>query len=305
MLDFINYYYNLYPIDIDEQNKKYIFYVDDEKYYLVQYDGEINELEALIELNREMINNGSLIHEIIFNKFNKSLSTYNGINYLLLKVFVNDTKKVEIEDILFMLNEGNININRKNILNRFNWPKLWEVKIDYFEYQMLHVIKKYPVLYNIIDYYIGLGENAIQYFKMISPNYFGIADIGVCHNRIDANSSLFDLYNPLNLVIDYKVRDISEYLKSYFFYNINNIYNIINKIFARFSFDKLNLSLLISRLLFPSYFFDMFESIVYCNKNENSIMNITKKSSLYEDFIKNLIKKCNLQTIGWLQINQY
>lgn len=305
MLDFINYYYDLYPLNISEQDKKCMFYVDNDKYYLIQYEGEIKELSALVELNREMINNGSLVHEIIFNKFNKVLSTYNSINYILLKIFVNDTKKIEIEDVLFMLNECSIKIEKNNILNRFDWSKLWEIKIDYFEYQMLHVIKKYPILYNIIDYYIGLGENAIQYFKTIAPIYPGRIEIGVCHYRIDSNSSLFDLYNPLNLVIDYKVRDISEYIKSCFFHSNIDVYNIITRIFSRFNFDKLNLSLLISRLLFPSYFFDIFESIVYCNVNESNIGNITKKSSLYEDFIKNLIKKCNLQTIGWLQINQY
>lgn len=305
MLDFINYYYDLHPLNISKQEQKYMFYVDDEKYYLIQYEGDTRKLDALVELNKEMVNNGSLVHEIIFNRFKRVVSTYDNINYILLKIFIDDTKRVEIEDILFMLSENNVKLNKNNILDRFDWSKLWETKIDYFEYQMLHVIKKYPVLYLIIDYYIGLGENAVQYFKMITPTYPGRIEIGVCHYRIDANSSLFDLYNPLNLIIDYKVRDISEYIKSCFFNSNLNIYSIINKVFNKFNFDKLNSSLLISRLLFPSYFFDMFESIVYCNVNENNIIDMTKKSSLYEDFINYLIKKCNLQTIGWLQINQY
>ena len=106
---------------------------------------------------------------------------------------------------------------------------------------MVHILKKYPVLYNIIDYYIGLGENAIQYFKSIVPTYNGNIEIGVCHKRINYNSTLFDLYNPLNLVIDYKVRDLSEYIKSVFF-NTNNISLVINKLFNKYYFDKLNSS---------------------------------------------------------------
>ena len=301
MIDFINYYFNLYPLNINKYDNRYMFYIDNEKYYLVTYDREIEELNSLVALNKEMINNGSLVHEIIPNKFNKILTMYNDKNYILLKIFINDNKKVDIEDIMFMITKSSVIYNKNNNLNRLNWSKLWEDKVDYFEYQMVHIIKKYPILYNIIDYYIGLGENAIQYFKNIVPLYNGDEEIGVCHKRIDASSTLFDLYNPLNLIIDYKVRDLAEYIKSNFF-NENNIDNIIIKIFNKFYFDKLNLSLLVTRLLFPSYFFDMFENIVYNNVNENNLEKITKKSSMYEDFIGELIKKCNLQTIGWIQI---
>lgn len=303
MIDFINYYYNLYPLNINKYNDNYMFYIDNIKYYFIPYDRELNELDYLVKLNIDMINNGSLVHEIIPNKLNKILTIYENKYYILLKTNINDDKVVSIEDIMYMLNESKVNYDKNNILNRMNWSKLWELKIDYFEYQMTHIIKKYPILYNNIDYYIGIGENAIQYFNTVIPYNKGNIEIGICHKRINSNSTLFDLYNPLNLIIDYKVRDISEYIKSSYFNN--NISNIIDKVFNRYYFDKLNLSLMISRLLFPSYFFDMFEDIVYSNVNENSINYITKKSSSYEDFINNLIKKCNLQSIRWLEIKQH
>ena len=122
---------------------------------------------------------------------------------------------------------------------------------------------------------------------------------GVCHKRIGVNSTLFDLYNPLNLIIDYKVRDFSEYIKSAFFNNIN-VDKIINILFNNYYFDKLNLSLIVSRLLFPSYFYDLFEKIISGYK-ESIIFEITKKSSNYEDFIDSFIKKCNLQNILWIK----
>ncbi len=304
MIDFINYYYNLYPLNIYEYDDRYIFDFNDEKYYFILYDREIDELNSIIELNKEMITNGSLVHEIVFNRFNKSLTLYNNKNYILLRVFINDTKKVDINDIMFMLNEVKIEFDKNNILNRINWSNLWEFKIDYFEYQITHILKKYQILYNTIDYYIGLGENAIQYFKGIVPIYNGNVEIGVCHKRINENSTLFDLYNPLNLIIDYKVRDLSEYIKSIFF-NTDNINIIINKVTTKYYFDKFNASLLVSRLLFPSYYFDMFEDIVYKSVNEGSVKNITKKSSMYENLIGYLIKKFNIQSIGWIDINQH
>ena len=247
MIDFINYYYNLYPLNINKSDTNYMFYIDNIKYYFIPYDRELNELDYIVKLNIEMVNNGSLVHEIIRNKLNKVLTIYENNNYILLRCNINCDKVVSIEDIIYMLNESKISYDKNNILNRMNWSKLWELKIDYFEYQMTHIIKKYPILYSIIDYYIGLGENAIQYFNTVVLNNRGNIEISICHKRINSNSTLFDLYNPLNLIIDYKVRDISEYIKSSFFNNNNNINNTMDKIFSRYYFDKLNLSIMISR----------------------------------------------------------
>ena len=55
MLDYINYYYEMYPDSINEVDDKYMFYVNCEKYYFVIYDRDINELEELIKLNKEMM----------------------------------------------------------------------------------------------------------------------------------------------------------------------------------------------------------------------------------------------------------
>jgi len=298
MIDYINYYFDLYPININTNGDKYSFYINTEKYYFIPYDRSIEELDELIELNKQMISSGSLVHEIILNKFDNALNNYDGKSYILLRTYVNDSKKVNIEDLIFMLNEGKIVESNKKI-SRTSWSNLWESKIDYFEYQMVHVLKKYPLLYYTSDYYIGLGENAILYLKDIVPKYQGSIELGVCHRRIGVNSTLFDLYNPLNLIIDFKVRDLGEYIKDAFF-NDCDIKNISNKIFDSYYFDKLNLSLLVSRLLFPSYFFDRFEKIINDNINENNVMKIIKKSSDFEDFMSEFIKVCNLQNISWI-----
>lgn len=301
MIDYINYYYDLYPLSINEIDDKYMFYINLEKYYFIVYDRNMEELDELIKLNKKMIENGSLVSEIITNKFDDVVNNYNGKLYILIRVYVNDTKKVAIEDIIYMLNEKDIEYTYKNI-SRTHWSRLWEDKVDYFEYQMGHLIKKYPILYNTIDYYLGISENAIFYLKNVVSNYEGNVSLGVCHKRIGVNSTMFDLYNPLNLIIDYKVRDIAEYIKDAFF-NEKDVNNIFRVIYSNYYFDKLNLSLLLSRFLFPSYFYDMFESIVYNNENEGKIYEIIKKSSEFEDFIDNYIKTCNLQSIGWLSKN--
>ena len=211
MNNYINFYYELYPDNIVKNKDNYTFVINNEKYYFTIYNRDIAEIDTIFKLNREMIARNSLVHEIILNKKNEPLTLVDGVYYILLRVYVNDTKIISIDDILFMLN-SNDSIMDNNIIGRTDWVKLWSLKIDYFEYQIGHLIKKYPYIYNTVDYYIGLGENAIEYIKELSEEKMN-TNLSVTHRRIGANSTLFDLYNPLNLVIDYKVRDIAEYIK--------------------------------------------------------------------------------------------
>ena len=298
MLDYINYFYNLYPPLLNKENDNYVFFVGNEKYYLTPYRRELSEIKDLVELNKRMISSNSLVHEIIINKFNEPISVISNENYVLLRVYVNDIKKIDINDIIYMLNE-NVDLSGLKSLLRTNWVSLWSSKVDYIEYQMGHLIKKYPFLNNTIDYYLGLCENAITYIKNLKMFSDYKIPIGISHKRIIKDATLFDLYNPLNLIIDYKVRNIAEYLKDAFFKD-EDVNYILNIVFKNFWFDKLNLSLLVARLLYPSYYFDLFEEIIDKELDENIILPLTKKSSKYEEFIDLIFKNCNLQNLQWL-----
>ena len=298
MLDYINYFYNLYPPLLNKENDNYVFFVGNEKYYLTPYRRELSEIKDLVELNKRMISSNSLVHEIIINKFNEPISVISNENYVLLRIYVNDIKKIDINDIIYMLNE-NVDLSGLKSLLRTNWVSLWSSKVDYIEYQMGHLIKKYPFLNNTIDYYLGLCENAITYIKNLKMFSDYKIPIGISHKRIIKDATLFDLYNPLNLILDYKVRNIAEYLKDAFFKD-EDVNYILNIVFKNFWFDKLNLSLLVARLLYPSYYFDLFEEIIDKELDENIIFPLTKKSSKYEEFIDLIIKNCNLQNLQWL-----
>ena len=298
MLDYINYFYNLYPPLLNKENDNYVFFVGNEKYYLTPYRRELSEIKDLVELNKRMISSNSLVHEIIINKFNEPISVISNENYVLLRVYVNDIKKIDINDIIYMLNE-NVDLSGLKSLLRTNWVSLWSSKVYYIEYQMGHLIKKYPFLNNTIDYYLGLCENAITYIKNLKMFSDYKIPIGISHKRIIKDATLFDLYNPLNLIIDYKVRNIAEYLKDAFFKD-EDVNYILNIVFKNFWFDKLNLSLLVARLLYPSYYFDLFEEIIDKELDENIVFSLTKKSSKYEEFIDLIIKNCNLQNLQWL-----
>lgn len=297
MNNYINFYYELYPDDIVKKGNHYYFVLNNEKYYFVTYDRDVNEADTLYKLNKEMISRNSLVHEIILNKKGEVITLIDEVYYVLLRVYVNESVVITIDDVVFMLN-SNDGVFSNSVISRTDWIKLWSLKIDYFEYQIGHLIKKYPYIYNTVDYYIGLGENAITYMKELNDN-INSSSLSITHRRIGVNSTMFDLYNPLNLIIDYKVRDVSEYLKDAFFNNVN-VYSILDKLFKMCMFDRITLNLLFCRLLFPSYYFDLYENILENDLNENLVINIIKKSASYEYFLSFLIRNWSLYKIEWL-----
>ncbi len=311
MNNYIDYYYNLYPNTIEKVGRNYRFFLNNEKYYIIMYERNLEEMDTLVKLNKEMIERGSLVHEIVLTKDGKAVFLCDNNSYALLRVYINENIPIKIEDIFYML-DYNDTIKPNNIIGRMNWANLWSSKVDYFEYHIGHLIKKYPYIYKTIDYYLGLAENAISYVKDIKTP---ASLISICHRRIGVTSTLFDLYNPFNLVIDYKVRDVAEYIKSVFFYGENSCVEgvvnsenmivdkcniILERIFKKYIFDNEALKLLFARLLFPSYYFDLYENVIDNSLNENVISCIIKKSSAYEEFLKIILLKTPIPYVEWL-----
>lgn len=311
MNNYIDYYYNLYPNTIEKVGRNYRFFLNNEKYYIIMYERNLEEMDTLVKLNKEMIERGSLVHEIVLTKDGKAVFLCDNNSYALLRVYINENIPIKIEDIFYML-DYNDTIKPNNIIGRMNWANLWSSKVDYFEYHIGHLIKKYPYIYKTIDYYLGLAENAISYVKNIKTP---ASLISICHRRIGVTSTLFDLYNPFNLVIDYKVRDVAEYIKSVFFYGENSCVEgvvnsenmivdkcniILERIFKKYIFDNEALKLLFARLLFPSYYFDLYENVIDNSLNENVISCIIKKSSAYEEFLKTILLKTPIPYVEWL-----
>lgn len=195
MNNYIDYYYNLYPNTIEKVGRNYRFFLNNEKYYIIMYERNLEEMDTLVKLNKEMIERGSLVHEIVLTKDGKAVFLCDNNSYALLRVYINENIPIKIEDIFYML-DYNDTIKPNNIIGRMNWANLWSSKVDYFEYHIGHLIKKYPYIYKTIDYYLGLAENAISYVKDIKTP---ASLISICHRRIGVTSTLFDLYNPFNL----------------------------------------------------------------------------------------------------------
>lgn len=299
MKNAINYYYNLYPNNIYQNDRLYKFSIESVEYYLVPYNNDLRTLTTIYELSKTLKQYNIYCHEIVENTKKELSININNKQYVLLKTAQYNDQKLNFDNLMYYpLVTSSLHL--ENIIHPKNWRNLWMEKIDYFEYQVSNFKKKFPLIRETSSYYIGLAENGIQ-MLLEAPNSH---DYCISHHRIKNYYTLFDLYNPLEFTIDSKIRDITEYCKEEFFYNTISIDSIIYYI-DNYIFNKEQAILFFSRLLYPSYYFDLCDDIIYNNLNENFLSNIINKNYEYEQFLSRIITylhiKYQVPEIEWLK----
>ena len=290
---YIEYYYNLENINItkikeyyrlDYKNTNYLFMP------LTRYPIEI------LQINR-VINNDANYDNIVLNVKNQLITYIDGKNYILVRLSKNSANynlynQIEKSKIVYLPNEM---IDK---ITKTNWDILWSKKIDYIEYQ-LNNLDNDNIVFNSVWYYIGMAENAISYVNetlSLSSNH----RLYVSHKRI--NEQFFN--NPLNLIVDYRSRDISEYLK-YMFLKKEYDYIEIKEKLQKLNLDEFLCRMIYGRLFFVTFYFDIFDSVMNGNKeNKLLLRNIINRADEYEDYINSIydilaqIKK--IPRIGWV-----
>lgn len=308
MKNILGYYYGLHPEEISYKDNKYFFEYRDRKYVFEPFERPLGDIECLYKINKQMIERNILVHEIIPNNENNVITYVNNVGYILMEIYINKDARINLPEVCY-INNNSIGVECNKTLNRYDWVNLWEIKNDFLEAQINEIGKKYPNLCNYANYYIGLSENAILYVKEASK-LDDVALISICHKRIDSKDNLFELYNPLRYIYDYRVRDISEYIKSAFF-NDEDVYGIVKEYFLNNYISYKEALLFYGRLLYPSYFFDLYDNIVKNELNENLIDGLVSKSEAYEKFLTNihlyLSKLYNryIPSIDWLIKRSY
>lgn len=294
MKNTINYYYNLNINTIHQKEKNYYFKVDNKNYLLLKCSN-IEELDDIYRLNM-YLSQILPVHRIVLNVNNEVITKINDSNYLLLELFSNNNK-INLNNIIEL---SNIRIPFSvDKLKRNDWYNLWIKKVDYFEYQLSQIGKKYPLIRESFNYYIGLAENAIILVNNID---FNNIPLGLSHRRITNMS--FNLYNPLNIVIDARIRDVCEYFKFCFFNNID----ISMELELFLSYNSFNIDeakLFLARMFFPTYYFDLYEKIIDNEIDESEIKKVIIKADNYEKILKQVYYhfKNNQINIEWLEIN--
>ena len=298
MKKIIEYYYGFKNIELNNIGNNYYFKYDKKNYICFMCNRNIDEIESL----NKILNNDKIYNKIVSNIFNQLITFTNGKKYILVeKINKYSNEKIDIEEII--KNYNIINIKEYNSLLRTNWYDLWTKKIDYISYQREHIRGKYSIIDEYLDYYIGMAEVAISYFKVTMDTFKNKNNFVLSHKRIKSDLK-FEYYNIDDLIIDYPVRTLSEYLK-YLFFNNNSIsIKEINDIFLNINYNEYLSRLLFARMLFPSYFFDMYEKIINDNFAEKEIIPIINNIKNYEKYLKNIFylinKKNRIPQVDWL-----
>lgn len=292
MKNAIIYYYNLKPEEIHQNVSYYWFKIENKTYHL--YKTNNNNIEEMLKIVNELIKNGINCHLPIINKQKSFLTNINGINFILFEIQINSKEHIILNDI-YEINKIKI---EKNEVKRETWYTLWTNKIDYLELQISEFGKEYPLLRKSFPYFCGLAETAIQLLEIID-----VKEYTINHKYILKDEKLEDFLNPLEMIIDLKTRDISEYLKT----NIHHITGIedINYIIKKFNLNKEEVKLLFARTLFPNYYFNTFEEIIAGEKKENSISkyidNVEKNEYLLKIFYSYIKTIVEFPTIDYLE----
>ncbi len=308
MKETLEYYYGLDIESIEELDGKYHIKQENQDYFFVFYNRGIEELEDIINVSNEMVKKGINVHKIFINRNNSFLTKVGEYNYILFAVS-NLNEEYDIFDMVKISEKLVLNNNKSN-LYRNNWGTLWSEKIDYFEYQVRELSIEKAVVKNSFSYYVGMAENAISYVNNTNMKYGGDAyRIVLSHRRVFYPNYKLNYLNPLSFVFDLEVRDIAEYLKAMFFKK--DISFCLDELSSYLKIRHLSLyeyQMLYARLLYPTYYFDVYESVMNKNGDEEELVNIIKKCDSYEEFLKKayleISKYAKIDKIEWI-INQH
>ena len=286
MKDIINYYYNFNITSVEDWNNIFCFTYKESQFYFVPFNRTEKELIDIINVSKELKARNIPCHDILLNKFGRLLTNVYESNYILLKPIGDIYEEYDIKDMITINNRLILSLTKSN-LYRNSWAQLWSDKIDYFEYQIHELGKDHEIILDSFSYYIGLAENAISYVNNTNSKYqkTGVDRICLSHRRINYPNYKLNYLNPLSFIFDLEVRDIAEYIKSAYFHDADAL-SYLKETLRISKFSLYSLELLYARLLYPSYYFDIYENIMNNKEEEEKLIFVIEKASAYEDFLK-------------------
>jgi hypothetical protein len=216
---------------------------------------------------------------------NSIISEYNGSYYVLL------------DDTGFSSNNGSL-FNNYVVDNNysFNWRRLWIIKSDFIEGYYLNIKGKYSVVDESFDYYLWLLEYAI-YYLIDYDNYIGRGYI--MHNNFNNIST----FNPLDIRIDIKERDLGEYFKYIFFNDSYKNINLHEFIFYLYKNHNYNFELVFARVLYPNYYFDTLDDVFLDKIGDKDLLIYINRIKEFEEYLKMLYSEFSfyykIKNVDW------
>ena len=299
MKKIINNFYKLFPSKLYVIDNGFRFFARDYEYLFLTYYDNIENLKVLADVSNKLYYKKIYVNTFVPTVEGSLYVDVEGVNYVLFRINSSVKDCYNLNDVSkFNYSFNSYDYNLKIV----PWFRVWSDKVDLLENTMADLNKEYPLLQEVFPYYIGLAENAISYCRnAIQPNENLLITIN--HNRVGIEDTFEYLYNPLTFTFDYDVRDIAEYIKNKFLFHSLDFAEV-ESLFKNHKFSKTSLILLFSRLLYPSYFFDICKLIREEEKEESVLEKLILKSDAYEELLNDiyfLIKKIyDVPKIDWL-----
>ena len=290
MKNVIYTYYNILLDEINKDSNNYFFYFNNDLYIFYLVLNDINVVELIYNFIKE---NNIESFEIVLNKDGKLFCDVDNKKYSLLKIKGILKYEIKFEEFKFYP------IDKEP----YNWGELWSERLDYYEIQLRELGYNYQTVLNSFGMFSGLAENAILYFNMSKRMFNDNEVVGIVHNRMNYPCYLIDYNNPLNLVIDYNIRDIAEYIKAYLLsdaYDVNNVLLLLE----RLNVNNLMFNLLYSRLMYPTFYFDVFDKIILEDGKDSDIVDVLNVVDKYLDMLNKVYlkfkDKYSMLNVEWL-----
>ena len=224
-------------------------------------------------------------HNILTNEIIKTIyNTYSTKdNYVLVKINKDLINNLDLEDILLFSDNQYMKNNRSS-----NLSNEWALEVDQINKLIVeNKINDIDIL-TIHHYYVGLAENAIYYYNMYVNKETHL--VVPSHRIITLYAN--DLYNPLNLYWDSRVKDLSDYFKLKM---INKSFDIqeLEYVLITKKWDKNDILELIARLMYCNNYFDSMKR--YLSDKKEDIKKYLLIANTYQNDLK----------IVMMMLNQY
>lgn len=296
MKNIIEFYYNLSPEEIEDNGNVCYFNTNDKCYVFKEYNLNVYLIDDITKLNMYLGNYLNL-NKIIFNKFNNPITKIND-NYFIL-MLINDDNTL---DLAYIINFSAIPCPDIKSLERNDWETLWSSLIDYYEAQVGENCKKYPLIRESFDYFVGMAETATSYLAYTKREVHK----NVYDTKVLSHNNLFVSTNdPLNIIIDHKARDLAEYIKLSFFNKNKNIFKELDEYFHYNKYSDYGIRVLFARILYPSFYFKIYNDIIRGTAKEQELNTLISSINDYEDYIYNIYvylkRYSNIPSVEWLK----
>lgn len=304
MKEYIEYDYGIIIKEIFETEECTFFQYDNAFFLFSKFKRDQKDIEDIIELSKEVKIKKLNSFDIILNKDNNILTNINNELYVLLKLTKDFKETIDILDVINY--NSKLKISKSKIPDYKNdWNKLWSEKVDYYEYQLNQLGCEKNIILESFSYYLGLAENAISIVVDCNKkyNYGANENLVVCHRRLYYPNYKLNYFNPISYIIDLEVRDVAEYIKSIFF-SKEDAFLELKTYLKSVKLSPYLYQMLYARLLFPTYYFDLYDKAIIDENYEENLMKVINKVNEYEFFLKDAYKLINnyaqIEQISWL-----